>query len=44
VIFALSSIYGVPFSAVEEVPVAKLLRLMREFEKRVVELRGGVSG
>jgi hypothetical protein len=43
-IFTLSALYNIPASVVEEVPVVKLLRLMRDFEKKIAELRGGLIG
>jgi hypothetical protein len=43
-IFTLSALYNIPASAVEDIPVSKLLRLMSDFEKKIAELRGGFIG
>jgi len=43
-IFSLATLYGILPSAVEEIPIAKILQLMREFEKKISELKGGFFG
>lgn len=42
-IFTLA-LYSIPFSAVEDVPVSKLIRLLGELEKKISELRGVLVG
>lgn len=43
-IFTLSTLYNIPASVAEDIPVSKLLRLMSDFEKKIAELKGGLIG
>jgi hypothetical protein len=43
-VLSLAVFYGIPPSLVEDIPLAKLLRIVGEIEKKLSELRGSMLG